>query len=608
MKYITAQTIILSVLFLFLSLIPSSVFADDFVGTTNVQVDAFIDIDPYSLVEVDNENTEVGLWRNIRVRIRDRNGTPLVNREVRLHSEPSLNTEFIQPTVTDNDGWALGSFRSSAPGVYTIKAKDVTFSTDINVQHSAAVYVFPVPSPDINPEPYYTKGSTNTITWDAVQGLDTQYKYRVEVSTVSTFTTIVSTSPLITNLSYTFTGLDDSKMYFYRVLAQNSGGADSAWSDTVFSVQDSSAPIIIPTQQPTIDKSSNVPSITFKFNVTDNLSLKEVKLYCVTSNGNEECGSLQSTGSSYTAYISFSSLERGLFKKYNGKYEFCVTAQDQAGNVSERCDFSIVLDDYIDIDVPIFTEVINYVFKNVNNFVADIDSSVADYLSGLKVLSLTLLGLLLLLISTSFSLFILLGSISLIPYLVVNTFYRFLNFIGFRKHGAPCGVVYDSVTKKPLGLVRVKIYNNNNVLIRKDITNSKGEFFGNLDIGRYRVIIDRRGYLFPSLVVKKDVDEKYSRVYRGDMIIVSKRNPMNISIPLDPVDMMSNDLRKRYRKMKVVHFIKHLNILITVIGLLLALHAFDRDVSWFNLFILLLYIPAFGFYLKAVLRLNIGMK
>ncbi|MBI2357053.1 fibronectin type III domain-containing protein [Candidatus Dojkabacteria bacterium] len=606
MKKITAYKIIFTLLCLFLGFfsLKNNVSAEEFV----TQVSGFIDIDPYSTVEIDNENTEVGLWRNVRVRITDRNSNPLSGHSVSIYSDTSEEVEFVQPPVTDSDGYAVGKVRYFSPGVYTVKAKDTTYDEDILIQVSADVYVFPIPSPVFKPEPYYTKGSSNLVEWLEVDGLDTVYEYQVQVSNKSDFSTVVQTSPLLDGLSYTFTNLTNSQMYFYRVRSLNTGGEYSEWSDSVFSVQDATPPVIVATELPDLEKVGGSYQVVFKFNVTDNLTLQSVSLYCQNTGGLEECGTLQSTGSSYTALISLDELEKGLFQNFRDRYVFCVEASDQAGNMAQNCEFEIHLKEYTDIDIPIFTEVINYVFKNTNSLLNDFDSLITGYLVSIKAIYLTIIGIILLFLSVILSIYVLFGGLSLVPMAVAYFFSRIWKFIGLIKPGAPCGIVYDGESKKPIRFALVSIYNHNNSLIRRDITDGKGRFTGNFDTGRYRIIVSRKGYLFPSIIVKKDVDEKYERVYRGNVVIVSKRNPMNISIPIDPMDMMSKEVKSERAKLKAIHLIKYLNLLVTLLGLVVAIHTFERSTNLFNLILLLFYIPAFGFYMKAVIRLNIGMK
>ena len=578
-------------------------------GLHTATVSASIDIDPYSTVAINAPNTEVGLSRDVRVRITDRNGTPLVNRNVVLYTDIPGQLQFVQPPLTDSDGIADGEVTSLIPGVFTVKAKDVTFSTEILIQDTEALYVFPIPSPVVSEEPYYTAGTANTVSCSEINGLDGHYLYQFQVATDNAFSKIVSTSPLSSSLEHTFSGLSHNIMYFYRARAQNSGGQFSEWSDPVFSAQDNVPPVFVYVEGAKMIKIKSSFQIEFKFNIVEEHFLKSIKLFCKTSAGLKSCGTLQVTGNSYTAVIPFEQLERVRFLNYKDSYTFCVSIVDNADRVTQSCNFKIDFEPQSNIpDVPIVVEVVNVILGNINKTLNAIDSTISNYFVGLANIYLTLVGLLLLLLSMLFSLAVLIGNMALIPVFLHSLLNAFRERVGFRSHGAPCGTVYDVETKKPIKYATVYIYDNHNSLLRTDVTDADGLFKARLDTGRYRIVVKRKGYLFPSIIAKKDEDEKYKHVYKGDIVIVSKRNPMNISIPLDPMNMMDNDMKKGLVKAKVLHFIKHLNVLVTVIGLVIAFYAFEKSVNWFNLILLLLYIPVFGIYLKSVVRLNIGMK
>ena len=65
-----------------------------------------------------------------------------------------------------------------------------------------------------------------SLSWNAVTGADS---YRVQVSELSDFSTIVLDQSGITGTTATLSGLSNSTTYYWRVLSHNAGG-DSAWS------------------------------------------------------------------------------------------------------------------------------------------------------------------------------------------------------------------------------------------------------------------------------------------------------------------------------------------------------------------------------------------
>ena len=76
------------------------------------------------------------------------------------------------------------------------------------------------PRVDVDPEPEYTPGTTNTISWsDEAWGGALEYK--AFMSTDLDFNTIVDESDWVPGLSHEFTDLVDSQRYYFKVNAQN---------------------------------------------------------------------------------------------------------------------------------------------------------------------------------------------------------------------------------------------------------------------------------------------------------------------------------------------------------------------------------------------------
>lgn len=592
MVKVTAYTICFLSTFLGTFLLNTSFLrAEDIFGTFQTEVSAYIDINPYSTVEIDNENTEVGLWRDIRVRITDANGDPLVDRNIIFYSDIVESSYFVQPLPTDSDGYAYGKVSFDTPGVYIIKGKDITYPNEIFINGTATAYVFPVPTPTLSSIPYYTQGLTNAIGWSEVEGMDSSYEYFLEVSTSSSFSDTVITSGWITETEFSLINLTDSQMYFYRVRARNSQAGMSSWSQSIFSVQDNTSPNISPISKPTLLKKANGANITFKFTVSDSLSLKSVELLCKKDSDTYRCGSLESVGSNYTATVDIEELDRRLLQNLEGTYSFCIKAKDQAGNETQDCSFEIKLEEQVDVDIPIYTEIVSYIFKGVGSIVSDINYVSNQFLSNFRSIILTFIGFLLLLISSLLSFTILFGSISTFPItlgLLITNIYRFFGLI---KHGSPAGVVYDSNSERPVSLCIVEIYDGKNRLLGRRYTNSNGEFFGDFGTGKYRVVVKRSGYIFPSISTGGSGERT---VYGGAVFNIQKGSKMNVSIPIDIIGKGENALSSM--------LIKSLNLIVTLFGLLVAFSAMQRDVSVYNIILLFLYIPVIAIYIHSILK------
>ncbi len=96
-----------------------------------------------------------------------------------------------------------------------------------------------VPAPVMVAEPPYTPGTQNTVSWSAVAGA---VSYTVEVAADAAFTTAV-TSQTVTATEATFAALAECVEDVYRVDPTTPGGS-SAWSNTVSSTQDATAPAV----------------------------------------------------------------------------------------------------------------------------------------------------------------------------------------------------------------------------------------------------------------------------------------------------------------------------------------------------------------------------
>jgi hypothetical protein len=76
---------------------------------------------------------------------------------------------------------------------------------------------------------------------------------------------------------------------------------------------------------------------------------------------------------------------------------------------------------------------------------------------------------------------------------------------------------------------------------------------------------------------------------------------------MDPVNMRVAEEFSMWT-VKRVGLLKSLNVLAVVLGLALSLYLVGRSPSFFNILILLLYIPAVWIYLKGVFKLRLRMR
>jgi len=129
--------------------------------------------------------------------------------------------EFTERVLRDQDNMPILS--SGIPGIIELD------NTPPNV-------------PVIDPEPEFTQGTTNYITWSNESGTGA-VGYCVEASETPDFAVIVSTSGCTPFTWHTFTGLTDGQIYYYRVKCRDDLYNYADWSATETSTQDDSPPV-----------------------------------------------------------------------------------------------------------------------------------------------------------------------------------------------------------------------------------------------------------------------------------------------------------------------------------------------------------------------------
>ncbi|MDX9893438.1 MAG: polymorphic toxin-type HINT domain-containing protein [Patescibacteria group bacterium] len=134
----------------------------------------------------------------------------------------------------------------------------------------------------------------------------------------------------------------------------------------------------------------------------------------------------------------------------------------------------------------------------------------------------------------------------------VNTFatFSFINFFSylqffitqpfaalFRKKRRKWGVVYNALTKQPVDLAIVRLYNKENGrLIQSRVTDKQGRYSFLTEPGRYYLTVTKPKFDFPTQYLK-DVKEDvtYLDVYHGEVVeVTTARADITVNIPIDP--------------------------------------------------------------------------
>lgn len=558
-------------------------------GAVDTSVNAYIDIDHDSLVQIDNESSEVGLWRDIQIRVTDRDGNPMSGRSLVIYSEPSSFTEIEQPLATDSDGRAEGRFRASLTGIYIIKVKDVTFPNEIFLNSFVVSYVAPIPTPVLNTLPLYSKGSEVEVVWSPVTGLGSPYTYQLQLSDDDGFTNVVESIDGLSSSSYVFIGLENSKIYYYRVRAVNSVGILGPWSEIVFSAQDYSPPVIKVVEPPKLVSTGTGVQVVFRLSITENLSIDSVAVYCMEEGGRRECGEVSNNGNIYTVTISSVELKNGLFTGLKGEYRFCVDATDKAGHTSSFCDLSISIDDSTHLPPSEPSEIITYILGRVTDFVRTLDLLVVAFLSQFGSLALAVFSTTSLLIVFLMSFVTFFGSIAVFPFVIKRVFQKIMSFLGLIGSTKLLGKVFSSSTGEGIHFAVISVYTGSNRFIKRVVSDRNGDFYLDLKEGRYRLTVSRFGYIFPS-ILSKGSDE-----YRGGTFRINKDGKGYVSVPLD-LQFGSRSRDGYLWFVNVYRYIKYLSVMILLSGLITSLYLVRTDLSFASVFILLLYIPITAFY------------
>ena len=128
---------------------------------------------------------------------------------------------------------------------------------------TVAVDVNPPTVPVMAPEPEFTVGTSNTVSWSASTDAETGLAgYEIRIAT-SQGELAIAVPVLEASTSKTYTGLSDGQTYYYQVRAVDNVGNASAWSGVVSSTQDTSGPTTPGTPSTTSPTNDTTPTWTW---------------------------------------------------------------------------------------------------------------------------------------------------------------------------------------------------------------------------------------------------------------------------------------------------------------------------------------------------------
>jgi len=184
--------------------------------------------------------------------------------------------------------------------------------------------------------------------------------------------------------------------------------------------------------------------------------------------------------------------------------------------------------------------------------------------------------------------------------LVLRGFWALMSFLGLRKKSKPWGIVYDSVTKRPLDPAYVTVMAGQKE-VQDAITDLDGRYGFFLPEGVYNLQAKKTHYKFPSEKLSGQTkDELYDNLYFGEPVATEEGEIINKNIPLDPIGFDWNEFIKNKQGLFQGHENRERwkNIIfnsIFFIGFLFTLFAVFVTPSLYNFVILGLYVVMFVF-------------
>jgi hypothetical protein len=154
--------------------------------------------------------------------------------------------------------------------------------------------------------------------------------------------------------------------------------------------------------------------------------------------------------------------------------------------------------------------------------------------------------------------------------------HRFLLLLGLRRRQQYFGTVYDSVSKQPLDPAMVKLVSVvTGEVVETCITDMFGRYSFLTAPGRYKILVNKSNYGFPSQQITAGQDGIFSNLYHGEFFdLVGDSDVITFNIPMDPVQADWNQQAKK-QVIRFSPFLEHfLDTLVVIVFwfvLLLAL-------------------------------------
>lgn len=112
----------------------------------------------------------------------------------------------------------------------------------------------------------------------------------------------------------------------------------------------------------------------------------------------------------------------------------------------------------------------------------------------------------------------------------------FLSLFGIKRKRRPWGIVYDAITKEPIGLVIIRLFDaSSKKLLETQVTDNEGRFGFLVQPSSYTLEVVKQDFAYPSTLVTGKTDGDYEDTYHGEAL-ATKEGVINVSVPLDPLN------------------------------------------------------------------------
>jgi len=155
----------------------------------------------------------------------------------------------------------------------------------------------------------------------------------------------------------------------------------------------------------------------------------------------------------------------------------------------------------------------------------------------------------------------------------------------FRRKRRKWGTVYNALTKQPVDLAIVRLYQvADNRLVQSRVTDKIGRFMFLVAPGHYYLTVTKPNYVFPTAYLKeKKEDITFLDLYHGEMIEVTEdKVSITPNIPLDPLE----DARP-VKKVIVQYYLRKVQYAAAFSAVPLAAVSYAISPSWFTFALLI---------------------